>query len=90
MEQIADDESKARFLSEATALITEWWHESGGGRDCPAFTQDDNLFDLGLIDSLSLIELIAFTEQFGKVEIDLTKVDPVSVMTLRGLSSNLS
>jgi acyl carrier protein len=48
-------------------------------------TDDDNLFDLGLVDSLTLAELLVTVERLSGLELDLLIVEPETFFTLRGL-----
>lgn len=51
----------------------------------PAFGPDDNLFTLGLVDSLRLVELIVFMEQLADREIPVEDYSIASFYTLNSL-----
>jgi acyl carrier protein len=53
--------------------------------DPRSIADDDNLFDLGLVDSLTLAELLVTVERLSGVELDLLTVEPETFFTLRGL-----
>lgn len=53
--------------------------------DLDSLKSDDNLFELGILDSLALVDLITFMEEeFGRV-VDLPNLNPISFFTLEGL-----
>ena len=51
----------------------------------PDLDDDDNLFDRGVVDSLTLAELLVAVESMTGVELDLLTVEPDTFFTLRGL-----
>lgn len=53
--------------------------------DTTSLTDDDNLFDLGLVNSVTLADLLVTVERLAGVELDLLAVDPETLFTLRGL-----
>jgi acyl carrier protein len=53
--------------------------------DTTSLSDDDNLFDLGLVDSVTLADLLVTVERLAGVELDLLAVDPETFFTLRGL-----
>ena len=50
-----------------------------------AVTADTDLLATGLLDSLGLIELVAYVEETTKRHIDLLDIDPEQFTTIRGL-----
>lgn len=60
-------------------------NRTGEGGDLPPFGDDDNLFDLGLVDSLTLAELLVMVERLSGREIDFLTVEPEVFFTLRGM-----
>lgn len=66
-----------RFLKELDKDLVE---------DFPAeLGPDDNLFDLGLVTSFTIIRLIVFVEELTGQSIDLAEHDLENFYTLRGL-----
>ncbi|WP_371477009.1 acyl carrier protein [Kitasatospora sp. NBC_00315] len=56
------------------------------GREFPArLDPDDNLFDLGLVTSFSVIRMILFVEDVTGCAIDLADHEPQSFYTLAGI-----
>jgi acyl carrier protein len=47
--------------------------------------EDANLFDLGVVDSLSMIEVLASIEAVTAREVDFLEVDPETFFTLAGM-----
>jgi hypothetical protein len=74
-------------LARATimAFLEQNWARSGGEGPLPSFGDDDNLVELGLIDSLSLAELLVGLEDSSGHQIDFLTVDPDVFFTMRGM-----
>jgi acyl carrier protein len=73
--------------AELTARAIEWVRKNGQATD-PAGSEiapDTDLLASGLLDSLGLIELIAFIESQDGCRVDLTDVDPADFSMVRGL-----
>lgn len=49
-----------------------------------AIGEDDNLFDLGLINSFTIIQMIVYLENLTGISIDLSAHDLESFYTIRG------
>ena len=49
------------------------------------FTEDDNLFALGLVDSLSAVDLIDFIETSLEIEIPMDDYEPSAFYTMRSI-----
>lgn len=76
---------REKFLSVVREELEKRWHDVDGSKVFPQVQDDDNLFDVGILDSLALIEVISFVEQYSGTEFDLLAIDPAKVMTLNGL-----
>lgn len=65
--------------------IREIWLSAGNISEMPQIGEDDNLFDLGVVDSLTMVEVIDFLERIsGDEPLDLLSVNPELFFTLRG------
>jgi acyl carrier protein len=74
------------FYEKVLRFVVELWVEqSCHPRTPPKATPDDNLFDLGLVDSLSMVEVLVFVENMTSRAIDLLNVDPEGLFTLKGM-----
>lgn len=49
--------------------------------------EDDNLFDLGLVNSFTIIQMIVFLEELTGVSVDLSEHELETFYTLRGTYS---
>lgn len=78
-----------QFYAGVREFLAELGESAGqdGGQQIGA---DDNLFDLGLVNSFTIIRLIVFLEEHAGVEIDLAAHDLETFYTLRGLYSLVS
>ena len=67
--------------------------ESAPRRAVPAevtgIDEDANLFDLGLVNSFSMMGLLVHIEELIGVSIDVTQHEPDTFFTLRGMYDNL-
>lgn len=75
--------------AELNALVKERiyasWRKAGRTDQMPKIDEDDNLFDLGVVDSLTMVEIIAFLEEIsGGEPFDFLSMDPEVFFTLRG------
>ena len=52
--------------------------------------EDDNLFDLGLVNSFSMVRLLVHIEELLGVQVDVTQHEPESFFTLRGMYDSLA
>lgn len=76
------DELFARLREFLASLAAE------SGREFPdRLDPDDNLFDLGLVTSFSVIRMILFVEDITGCAIDLADHEPQSFYTLSGIHS---
>jgi acyl carrier protein len=57
----------------------------GGTGPLPAFDDDANLFDLDLVDSLSMVEIVLYVEELDGRPVDFFTVDPETFFTFRGI-----
>ena len=51
--------------------------------------EHDNLFDIGLVNSFSLVKLLIQVEEVLGVEVDVTRHDPETFFSLAGMYDNL-
>jgi acyl carrier protein len=65
--------------------ITEAIEKRGLFRD--KLTEDTNLLDSGLIESLELLFLISQVEQVFSVDLDFSEASPEDFMTIRNLAA---
>ena len=73
------------FYDQVTAFISGLWQAEFRDVPMPRFTDEENLFDVGLLDSLSSVELIAWLEDQVGRQVDVLAIDPATFFTLRGL-----
>lgn len=65
-------------------LIQQDWDAHRGG-PLPEISDTSNLFDLGVVDSLLIMEIVTlFEDETGRM-IDFLTVDPESFFTLKGI-----
>lgn len=73
------------FTNELRGLLARLWDESGRMDSLPDLGVDDNLFDAGVVDSLTMMEVVAHVERIAQAPIDLQSLDPSALFTLNGL-----
>jgi acyl carrier protein len=73
--------------AELTERVVEWIRQNGQMTDSTGWeiTPDADLLASGLLDSLGLIDLIAFIEEQDGCRVDLTDVDPDDFSMVKGL-----
>jgi acyl carrier protein len=73
---------------ELVARAVNWVRKNSpeGNTSNLEITPDSDLLESGLLDSLGLVQLIAFMEEEANTKIDLLEIDPADFTTLRGLS----
>ncbi|MCB7135711.1 acyl carrier protein [Cellulosimicrobium marinum] len=76
--------TKNEFYEQMRAFLREVQTE-GGGAVPERIDEDDNLFDLGLVTSFTMIRMIVFVEQITGTPIDLGEHELEVFYTLRGL-----
>ncbi|GIF42908.1 acyl carrier protein [Actinoplanes xinjiangensis] len=81
---------RKQFYREVTGFLTKVSAENGtpgSGTEALAtdIGEDSNLFDLGLINSFTVIRMIVFIEDLTGAQIDLAEHDLETFYTLRGL-----
>jgi acyl carrier protein len=81
----SSDEARLAFYSRVRTLVSELWQAEFRDSAIPNFADDDNLYDLGVIDSLSGVELITWLEEEAGRQVDVLAIDPATFFTLRGL-----
>jgi acyl carrier protein len=81
---VSDEASPEAELSER---LLDWVRKNSlmPGSASRHITPDTDLIASGLLDSLGLIELIAFIESEGGYRVDLTDVDPADISSVHGL-----
>ena len=82
MSMLAEREQLRGILME---FLEKHWRASGKDGPLPAFGGGDNLLGLGLVDSLSLAEMLVVLEEHTGQEIDFLTVDPEVFFTLDGI-----
>lgn len=55
-----------------------------------ALAEDSNLFDIGLVNSFSMVSLLIHVEQMLGVSVDITDLDPETFFTMRGIYNCLA
>ncbi|MFI8997575.1 phosphopantetheine-binding protein [Streptomyces sp. NPDC053542] len=60
-------------------------NNSQGEDEVKPLQECDNFFDLGVLNSLSMVRLLVRVEEFLGLEIDVTQYEPESLFTLRGM-----
>lgn len=73
------------FYEEVSGFLATAWADGRKPGPAPVPEPGSNLFDLGLADSFTMIELIAFVEDKAAREIDILDVDPESLFTMQGI-----
>jgi acyl carrier protein len=78
---------REHFYKTMREFIAELAAERTGEPVTTAIGEDDNLFDLGLINSFSIIQMIVFIEELTGTSIDLSAHELETFYTLRGIYS---
>jgi len=73
------------FYTNMSRFLAEKWEESTGEALTRPIAPNDNLFDLGLVDSFTMIRMIVHVEGLTGHPIDLADHDLETFYTLRGL-----
>jgi acyl carrier protein len=76
------------FCREMSEFIIGLAGEEAGGQAAGVVTvigEDDNLFDLGLVNSFTIIQIIVYLEKLTGVSIDLTAHELESFYTIHGI-----
>ena len=74
---------KDAFFDSVSAFILDHRPVSAAGR--PAMTAvpaGDNLFDLGLVDSYTMLDIVSYVEQITGSQIDIMNIDIARLFTL--------
>lgn len=78
------------FAEEVIGFLSSCWVESQTIDDMPPIDPDTDLFESGVLDSLLVVELLAFIEDAFEIVIDVTRIDdPAVFFTLRGIYEGL-
>jgi hypothetical protein len=75
---------RSSFCDAVRGRLAELWAERREG-PVPEFSETDSFVERGLIDSWSVVLLLAYVEEQTGVRLDLARSDPVTVLTLNGL-----
>jgi acyl carrier protein len=78
---------REHFYKAMSEFITGLAAERTGEPVTAVIGDDDNLFDLGLVNSFTIIQMIVFLEELTGVSIDLSVHELESFYTLRGIYS---
>jgi acyl carrier protein len=73
------------FCKGISEFITGLAEKRIGGPVAAAIGEDANLFDLGLVDSFTIIQMIVYLEELTGISIDLSAHDLESFYTIRGI-----
>lgn len=77
---------REQFYREVVGFLGRLATETGAETPPAAgIDPDDNLFDLGLVNSFSMIRMIVFVEELTSVPVDLADHDLETFYSLRGL-----
>jgi acyl carrier protein len=76
---------QTEFYDRVGEFIGQLSAETTGEALTTAVKEDDNLFDLGLVNSFTIIRMIVFVEELTGAQIDLADHDLETFYTLRGL-----
>ncbi len=74
-----------------SGLIKEWIIKNHTGHEAGVtdFTENDDLFASGALDSIGFSELLVHVESITGNNIELTDLDPSEFASIRGLSRSL-
>jgi acyl carrier protein len=67
-------------------IISDRWSERNSDA-LPSISDDDNLFDMGVVDSMAMVEIIEAVQKSSGFEIDYLTFDPAAFYTLRGIAA---
>ncbi|GIJ24270.1 acyl carrier protein [Micromonospora lutea] len=76
---------REQFYREVVGFLTRTASDAGTTAPPADIDPDDNLFDLGLVNSFSMIRMIVFVEETTGVAVDLADHELETFYTLRGL-----
>ena len=75
------------IVSEIRGVLDRIWLESGNCDPMPGVAEDENLFDAGIVDSFTMLEVIAVVEELTGEAVDFLETDPETFFTIRGMAS---
>jgi len=78
------------FYDDLAAYIRKAAEERGVDDSVVTFTEDSNLFDVGLANSYSMVNLLMYVEQLLRVSVDVTDHDPETFFSMRGMYDSLA
>lgn len=78
------------FYDDVRAYIVKAAQKRGVATSAVEFTEDSNLFDIGLVNSYSMVNLLMYVERLLGISVDVTEHDPEAFFTLRGLFEGLA
>ncbi|MEV4211208.1 hypothetical protein [Micromonospora sp. NPDC049662] len=76
---------KAAFYRNTSEFVLANRPDSGEPAPMAEVPANENLFDLGLVTSYSMLELVNFVEQLSGREIDILNSDITRLFTLEGI-----
>ena len=85
LEAVEDSHGEGGDLDAINRVLVQIWEDAGNPGPLPELGPDDNLFDLGVVDSFSMLEVVTVVEQLTGEEIDFYDVDPEELFTLGGI-----
>jgi len=84
------DASFSEFDLRVREFLATCWSEAQPTTEMPEIHGETDLFEIGVLDSLLVVELLAFVEDVFDVVIDVTRIDdPTSFFTLEGMYRGL-
>ena len=75
------------FYKAISEFIADLAAERTGEAVTTAIGEDENLFDLGLVNSFTIIQMIVYLEELTGISIDLSEHSLESFYTIRGIYS---
>jgi acyl carrier protein len=80
---------RSSFYEAVRGRLAELWTERREG-PVPDYSDTDSFVERGLIDSWSVVLLLMFVQEQTGVALDLTRSDPVAILTLNGLYDSVT
>jgi acyl carrier protein len=70
-------------------MVKEWILQHGQAPDAAPVSDEVNLLDTGVLDSMGFIELLGYIQTVTGQKIDLFELDPSAFTSIRGLIRHL-
>jgi hypothetical protein len=78
---------QSSFYAAVRGRLAELWADRNDG-PIPEFSDTDSFVERGLIDSWSIVQLVAYVQEQTGVQLDLARSDPLKLLTLTGLAES--